>query len=117
MEEPARYFIARLRRGGRYLRRTRAAHGRRRAGIFAADSRREQVVFELESVSCARLQGSKVSARLEPGEFVALCGLNGSGKSTLLEIMTGLLRDYAGTCKCEGREIRDWPARLLAQRV
>ncbi len=78
-------------------------------------------MFELEAVECTRPVAGKVlsdvSARLVPGEFVALCGLNGAGKSTLLEIMAGLLRRYSGSCRCDGREASQWPARQLAQRV
>lgn len=73
-------------------------------------------LFELESVSCARALRD-VTLRFAPGEFVALCGMNGAGKSTLLEIMCGLLADHSGTCKFEGRAIRDWKPRDLAQRV
>ena len=37
-----------------------------------------------------------VSARLEPGESLAVLGPNGSGKSTLLRVLAGLLRPSAG---------------------
>jgi heme exporter protein A len=37
-----------------------------------------------------------VSARLEPGESLAVLGPNGSGKSTLLRILAGLLRPSGG---------------------
>jgi heme exporter protein A len=37
-----------------------------------------------------------ISARLEPGESLAVLGPNGSGKSTLLRILAGLLRPSAG---------------------
>ena len=78
-------------------------------------------LFDLDCVECTRSTAGKVlsevSARLMPGEFVALCGLNGAGKSTLLEIMAGLLRDYTGACRFEGRAVREWQARPLARRV
>jgi iron complex transport system ATP-binding protein len=78
-------------------------------------------LFELDQLTCDRPAAGRVltgvTARLTRGEFVALCGLNGAGKSTLLEIMAGLLRTYSGGCRCEGREVRDWPARQLAQRI
>jgi ABC-type multidrug transport system ATPase subunit len=37
-----------------------------------------------------------ISARLEPGENLAVLGPNGSGKSTLLRILAGLLRPSGG---------------------
>jgi heme exporter protein A len=37
-----------------------------------------------------------ISARLEPGESLAVLGPNGSGKSTLLRILAGLLRPSGG---------------------
>ena len=78
-------------------------------------------VFDLAKLECTRPVAGRVlsgvTARLAPGEFVAVCGLNGAGKSTLLEIMAGLLRGYSGSCLCEGREVREFPARALAQRV
>lgn len=78
-------------------------------------------LFEFAQLECTRPAAGKVlsgaTARLDAGEFVALCGLNGAGKSTLLEIMAGVLREYEGSCRCDGREVRTWPARLLAQRV
>jgi len=37
-----------------------------------------------------------VSARLEPGESMAVLGPNGSGKSTLLRVLAGLLRPSDG---------------------
>jgi heme exporter protein A len=37
-----------------------------------------------------------VSARLEPGESLAVLGPNGSGKSTLLRVLAGLLRPSGG---------------------
>ncbi len=37
-----------------------------------------------------------ISARLEPGESLAVLGPNGSGKSTLLRVLAGLLRPSGG---------------------
>ena len=37
-----------------------------------------------------------ISARLEPGESMAVLGPNGSGKSTLLRVLAGLLRPSGG---------------------
>ena len=77
-------------------------------------------LFALTSAGCVRAEREalrNVSFRLNQGEFVALCGLNGAGKSTLLEIMSGLLRDYSGSCVFQGREVREWTPRTLAQHI
>ena len=78
-------------------------------------------LFEFAGLACTRSTAGKVLdvavARLGAGEFVALCGLNGAGKSTLLEIMAGILPGYSGSCRFEGREVSQWPARALAQRI
>ena len=76
------------------------------------------LLFELESLRCPRMGASlSTSVTFGAGEFVALCGLNGAGKSTLLETMAGILPGYTGSCRFEGRELRDWSPRLLATRV
>src|SRR6185437_10997982 len=46
-----------------------------------------------------------VSARLEPGESLAVLGPNGSGKSTLLRILAGLLRPSGGQVSVLGCEL------------
>jgi zinc transport system ATP-binding protein len=43
-----------------------------------------------------------LSARLEPGESLAVLGPNGSGKSTLLRILLGLLAPQSGTVEVFG---------------
>jgi heme exporter protein A len=46
-----------------------------------------------------------ISARLEPGESLAVLGPNGSGKSTLLRILAGLLRPSGGDVRVLGRSL------------
>lgn len=58
-----------------------------------------------------------LTLRFEPGEFAAIAGPNGAGKSTLLHILAGLLTHYAGDCRYEDRQVRDWPRRAFARAV
>jgi len=58
---------------------------------------------------------SNVTARLDPGAFVAIVGPNGAGKSTLLGIMAGLRQAYSGTCVYRDRDLRHWNRRALAR--
>jgi ABC-type multidrug transport system ATPase subunit len=46
-----------------------------------------------------------VSARLEPGESMAVLGPNGSGKSTLLRVLAGLLRPSGGEVTVLGHSL------------
>lgn len=41
----------------------------------------------------------------ESGQIIGLLGPNGSGKTTMLKIMTGLLKDYQGVVKIDGKSI------------
>jgi heme exporter protein A len=45
---------------------------------------------------------SRLSARVEAGEAVALTGANGTGKTTLLRVIAGLVRPLAGTVRFDG---------------
>jgi ABC-type polysaccharide/polyol phosphate transport system ATPase subunit len=44
-----------------------------------------------------------VSARIEPGESVALIGRNGSGKTTLLRVVAGIIKPTRGRVAAAGR--------------
>jgi len=48
-----------------------------------------------------------LSLTLERGAHVALVGANGAGKSTTLRAIAGLIPDYRGSVRVEGREVRD----------
>jgi len=58
-----------------------------------------------------------VSARVGPGEFVAVMGDNGSGKTTFLRSLLGLLKPQAGRVKVLGRDTRNAPVSSLARDV
>ena len=61
------------------------------------------------------LQG--VTLSVARGEFVGLIGPNGSGKSTLLRALTGVLALRAGVVLVEGRPLRHYSRREIAQKV
>lgn len=58
-----------------------------------------------------------VSVQVGPGEVVGLLGPNGSGKSSLLRTVYRVNRPASGRVLVEGTDVRDRPARWVAQRV
>lgn len=60
---------------------------------------------------------SGVNIEIPEGKFYGLLGMNGSGKTTLLKALAGLFPKYRGSIQVESREIRDYPARELYQRL
>lgn len=46
-----------------------------------------------------------VNLSFESGQIIGLLGPNGSGKTTLLKVLTGMLRDYDGDVKLDGKDI------------
>jgi iron complex transport system ATP-binding protein len=57
----------------------------------------------------------RVSFSAHPGTFLAILGANGAGKSTLLKIARGELHPPQGKVSIEGRPLREWKQRDLAQ--
>ena len=58
-----------------------------------------------------------LALELRRAELTAVVGPNGVGKSTLMAVLAGLLHDYQGSARFDGREIRDWNKRELARRA
>lgn len=58
-----------------------------------------------------------IDCTLQPGRITALMGPNGCGKTTLLRCIGGLLTPDGGQVLIDGLPVRDYPARLLAQKV
>ncbi len=54
--------------------------------------------------------------RFAPGEFWCIAGPNGAGKTTLISALAGLQAPAGGCIELDGRALRAWPARALAQR-
>ena len=48
-----------------------------------------------------------VSFTIHQGDKVAVCGQNGSGKSTLIKLLCGLLKDYSGQIRIDGKELSE----------
>jgi ribose transport system ATP-binding protein len=47
----------------------------------------------------------EVSFDVRPGELMAICGENGAGKSTLMKILSGIITDYQGEIRIDGRKV------------
>ena len=58
-----------------------------------------------------------ISFEAHSGEFLSILGPNGVGKSTLFRCILNLLQPRSGTISIDGRDVRDMPAKELAQRI
>ena len=47
-----------------------------------------------------------ISLDVRKGEFCGILGSNGSGKTTLLKIMDGLVKEFSGTVRLDGDDMR-----------
>lgn len=49
-----------------------------------------------------------VSFQVEPGEILGFLGPSGAGKSTTQKVLNGLYKEYLGSVRVRGKEVRDW---------
>ena len=83
---------------------------RDRADPVAVEAIRGAVEFrDLTFAYNGRPVLSRVSARVEPGQVLALVGPTGSGKSTLVELLPRLFDPPPGTVFVDGVDVRDLP--------
>ena len=73
------------------------------------------VVADLAFGYGARIVGSGIGFRLEPGETLCLLGPNGSGKTTLFKTLLGLLPARAGRITLDGADLARMPRGLIAR--
>lgn len=58
-----------------------------------------------------------LSFTIEKGEFVSILGSNGVGKSTLFRCILGLLPDYKGEIRIDGKNIKDLSVKEMSRLV
>jgi len=56
-----------------------------------------------------------VSLCVDQGEFVFFVGKTGAGKSTVLKLLTREVRDYTGSVKLAGKEMRTYKDRHISR--
>ena len=68
-----------------------------------------QVALEAERLEYVDKWGVKavddISFTLHKGEILGIAGVQGNGQSELIDILTGMVNDYKGTIRIEGREV------------
>jgi ATP-binding cassette subfamily B protein len=75
----------------------------------------EDVSFAYPDAEAPALE--HVTLHLKPGASVALVGENGSGKTTLIKLLTRLYAPTAGRILLDGRDLAEWDAVALRQRI
>jgi len=71
----------------------------------------DDVYFRYTPTGAYVLKG--VTFDLNKGDKIALVGSTGSGKSTILRLLTKTYREYQGSIKLNGIELRDIPKKLV----
>jgi len=73
----------------------------------------DDVTFKYEGTTSPALE--KVSFSIVPGTMLGLVGRSGSGKSTITRLLMGMNRDFTGSVKIDGTDLREINLRHLRQ--
>lgn len=73
------------------------------------------LTFHYPNAKLPALDG--ISLRLRAGNKIAIVGENGSGKTTFVKILLGLYRNYQGSVKLNGIELKNLPAEAAAKLI
>ncbi len=73
----------------------------------------EDVTFQYEGTNTPALD--KVTFSIPPSTMLGLVGRSGSGKSTVARLLMGINRNYSGTLKIDGTDLREINLRHLRQ--
>jgi HlyB family type I secretion system ABC transporter len=73
----------------------------------------ENVTFKYDGTKVPALE--KVSFTVAPGTMLGLVGRSGSGKSTVTRLLMGINREYSGSIKIDGTDLREINLRHLRQ--
>jgi iron complex transport system ATP-binding protein len=84
-------------------------------GDFALNQMLEVRNISINYGVCAVVQD--VSLALEAGKIIALLGANGAGKTTLLKSLNGSLPVAKGAILLDGKELKGFSRREIAQRI
>lgn len=70
----------------------------------------DDIRLNIDNVSYSYSDGTSaladISLSVKRGEFIGILGANGSGKTTLLMVADGLRKDYAGSVRLDGQDIK-----------
>jgi HlyB family type I secretion system ABC transporter len=73
----------------------------------------DEVTFKYEGTKTPALD--KVNFSIAPGTMLGVVGRSGSGKSTVTRLLMGINRDYSGSVKIDGTDLREINLRHLRQ--
>jgi len=60
---------------------------------------------------------SHINLEIKKGEFIGILGSNGSGKTTLLKVLDGLFKDFQGTVKLDGVNVKKMSPKDIYRKV